>query len=240
MGRYARVVNCCSFLVTSTDEMNVKTPRQNKNNVCLCALWVGWIFFLSGCQGVEVNVSKKESLPGTRLAGKVFRVGVLGPFTGPAARTGQEFKNAATMAFEKIDYRIGDYAVELTWIDEQSDPVKASRAYEEAVIRNRIEAGLLNWHSSVAVACMEVTAKYKIPHFFGSGATEIVNEKFKSDPDKYGFWMAKIWPTPAKLSISYVGAVEEAIRSGRWSVAERKMAIYGEDTDWGRSLGTAF
>ena len=171
---------------------------------------------------------------------RVFRLGILGPFTGPAARTGQEFRNAATMAFEKIGYRLGNYKVELVWIDEQSDPVKASRAYEEAVIRKGIEAGLLNWHSSVAVACMEVAAKYKVPHFFGSGATEVVNEKFRSDPEKYGYWMAKIWPIPAKLSTAYVEALEDAIQMGRWNPGEKKMAIYGEDTDWGRSLGAAF
>ena len=144
------------------------------------------------------------------------------------------------MAFEKVHYKIGDYKVELVWIEEQSDPARAARAYEESVIRNKIEAGLPNWHSSVAVACMELTAKYKVPHFFGNGATEIVNEKFHSDPDKYGYWMAKMWPVPAKLSIAYVGAVEDAIKAGRWKPDRKRMSIYGEDTDWGRSLGAAF
>ena len=52
--------------------------------------------------------------------------------------------------------------------------------------------------------------------------------------------MAKIWPVPAKLSAAYVETLEDAIKSGRWVPAEKTMAIYGEDTDWGRSLGTAF
>jgi len=203
-------------------------------------LLLGGVLFLGNCQQKPAEVAKRAIADRAEASARVFRVGILGPFTGPAARTGQEFRNAATMAFENIGYRIGSYTVEPVWIDEQSDPVKASRAYEEAVIRNGIEAGLLNWHSSVAVACMEVTAKYKVPHFFASGATEIVNEKFSSDRAKYGYWMAKIWPTPAKLSVSYVGAIEQAIQSGRWSPAERSMAIFGEDTDWGRSLGTAF
>ena len=215
-------------------ELNIKALSV------LCTLLLGSMLILGACGEKSANPSVSGSPAPAGGTEKVFRVGILGPFTGPAARTGQEFRNAATMAFEKVGYRIGDYTVELTWIDEQSDPVKASRAYEEAIIRDRIEAGLLNWHSSVAVACMEVTAKYKIPHFFGSGATEIVNEKFKSNPDKYGYWMAKIWPTPAKLSVSYVGAVEHAIRSAYWNPGERTMAIYGEDTDWGRSLGAAF
>ncbi len=171
---------------------------------------------------------------------KVFKLGVMGPFTGPSARTGEEFQGAVKMAFENIDYKIGDYKIELVWIDSQSDPEKATRAYEEAVVQDGIQAGLLNWHSSVAVAVMEVTAKHKIPHFFGMGATEVVNEKFHSDPAKYSYWNFKGWPTPAKLSANYVAAIEDAIANGLWDPGEKRAAIYGEDTDWGRSFGGGF
>lgn len=172
-------------------------------------------------------------------ATEVFKLGILGPFSGPSARTGQEFKNSAIMAFDAINWQIGHYKIEPVWIDSQSDPAKATQAYEQAVVQDKIQAGILNWHSSVAVAVMEINAKYKIPHFFGFGATEVVNEKFKSDPEKYGYWMFKGWPTPAKLSISYVQALEDAIASGAWTPAAKTVAIYGEDTDWGRSFGGA-
>lgn len=168
---------------------------------------------------------------------KVFKLGVMGPFTGPSARTGEEFKGAVQMAFENINYQIGDYKIELVWIDSQSDPEKATRAYEEAVVKDGIEAGILNWHSSVAVAVMEVTAKHQIPHFFGMGATEVVNEKFHSDPEKYSYWNFKMWPTPSKLTANYVAAVEEAIANGIWDPGDKRAVIYGEDTDWGRSFG---
>jgi len=170
---------------------------------------------------------------------KVFRVGILGPFTGPSARVGEEFKGSVLMAFESVGYRIGDYRVSLEWIDSESDPLKATTAYREAVIRGKIDAGCLNWHSSVAVAVMEVTARFKIPHFFGMAATEVVNEKYRSDPEKYGYWMAKGWPTPSKLTVAYVDALERAIQDGNWKPANKAAAIWGEDTDWGRSFGQA-
>ncbi|PYV36523.1 MAG: hypothetical protein DMG06_30535 [Acidobacteria bacterium] len=135
-------------------KVNSLSSRQAK------LLLLGSIVAFGACQQ---SSNTPSGIPAGAQRGsqqRVFRLGILGPFTGPAARTGQEFRNAATMAFEKIGYRLGNYKVELVWIDEQSDPVKASRAYEEAVIRKGIEAGLLNWHSSVAVACMEVAAKY--------------------------------------------------------------------------------
>jgi branched-chain amino acid transport system substrate-binding protein len=170
---------------------------------------------------------------------KVLKVGLEGPFTGPNARVGEEFFDAASMAFEKVNWKIGDYTVELVKIDDESDPEKATRAYEEAIVRDKIQVGLINWHSSVAVALMEVVAKYKIPHFFGFGATELVNEKYTSDPEKYSYWMGKTWPMPAKLSIAYVETIEKAIADGTWTPRNKKAAIFGEDTDWGRSFGAA-
>jgi branched-chain amino acid transport system substrate-binding protein len=170
-------------------------------------------------------------------AEKTFTIGVLGPFTGPSARTGDEFRVSAEMALENIDYKIGDYTINVVWIDSQSDPEKATRAYEEAIVQDGVQAGVLNWHSSVSVAVMEVTAKHQVPHFFGFGATEVVNEKFNSDPEKYGYWTTKGWPTPVKLSANYVSTLEDAIAAGAWTPEAKTAAIYGEDTDWGRSFG---
>jgi len=167
---------------------------------------------------------------------KVFKLGVDGPFSGPAAKNGEEFKRSFQMAMEAINYTIGDYKIQPVFIDDQSDPAKGTSAYEQAIVQDKIQAGVLNWNSSVAVALMELTAKYKIPHFFGFGATEVVNETFASNPDKYGYWMTKGWPAPAKLAISYVAALEDAIAKGTYKPASKTVALAGEDTDWGRSF----
>ncbi len=197
---------------------------------------IGLIFATISCDrsliGSQTAPSKEESK-------EVLKLGVLGPFTGPSSRTGEELKGAATMAFENIDWQIANYKVELVWIDSQSDPPKAAQAYEEAVIQDDIQAGILNWHSPVAVSCMEVTAKHKVPHFFTFGATEMINEIFASDREKYGYWMVKGWPAPAKLTLSYVQMLEDAIASGTWTPEQKTAAIYGEDTDWGRSFGNS-
>jgi len=187
--------------------------------------------------GGEQEGAEGEAEQEAAMEGETFTLGVLGPFSGPSARTGEEFKGSVTMAMDAIDWKIGDYNIEVVWIDSQSDPAKATNAYEQAVVQDGIQAGIINWHSSVSVACMEITAKYKVPHFFGFGATEVVNEKFHSDIDKYGYWMYKGWPTPKKLSVSYVQALENAVDEGVWDPGDKTFAIYGEDTDWGRSFG---
>jgi branched-chain amino acid transport system substrate-binding protein len=97
----------------------------------------------------------------------------------------------------------------------------------------------MDWNSWVSVSCMEVSAKYKIPHFFSFGATETVNEKYKSNPDKYYYWVGKAWPTPDKLSQAYVSAINEAVQNGLWKPKVKTVALYGVDNDWGRSFGAS-
>jgi len=173
-------------------------------------------------------------------ADKILKVGVLGPFTGPSAQIGKEFEASVEMAMDTIDYKVGDYKVEVVWIDSQSDPAKASGAYAEAIEGKGIQAGVLNWHSSVSIAVMDVAAQYKVPHMFGFGASEVVNEKWKADPEKYSYWGGKGWPVPAKLEKNYIIALNKAIEAGTFKPKKKLAAIYGEDTDWGRSAGSSY
>lgn len=169
---------------------------------------------------------------------KVLKLGVLAPFTGPSGRVGEEFQNSVTMAFDKINWTVGDYKIEPVWIDGESDPEKATRAYEAAITRDKIQVGLLNWDASEVIPVMELSAKYKIPHFFAMGTSEDIDIKFLSDP-KYEYWMGKGWPTPSKLTINYVTALEDAIAAGLWSPESKKVVLYGNDDEWSRGFTKA-
>jgi branched-chain amino acid transport system substrate-binding protein len=170
-------------------------------------------------------------------ATETINIGIGGPFTGTSALTGTEMKNAAQMAFDGINSQVGKYKINLVFVDDQADPAKGTAALEQAIVGQHLVAGLLNWNSSVSVAEMELTAKYKVPWFFGMGAAGTVNEKFKADQAKYGYWTSKGWPDPVKLTTAYVGAINDAIAAGTYTPASKVVAIYGEDTDWGRSFG---
>ncbi|MHB8072359.1 ABC transporter substrate-binding protein [Desulfosporosinus fructosivorans] len=192
---------------------------------------------LTGCGGAK---PASETTPAASAApNSVIKIGIIAPLTGPAARTGQEFKDSINMAFGEINNKVGEHPIEFKWIDSESDAEKGARAYESAIVNDKITVGFMDWHSWVSVSCMEVAAKYKMPHFFSYGATDVVNQKYKSDPEKYAYWMGKAWPTPEKLSIGYVSAVEEAIKKGLWKPENKKVALFGVDNDWGRGFCAA-
>ena len=213
--------------------------------------WMTWILPLLatvsllavavGCDQVGARAPAEEPTTADRPPAEegVFKLGIMAPLSGPSASTGLEFKGAATMALDAIDWQIGETTIEPVWIDSQSDPDAAAAVYEEAIVEDGIQAAILNWHSSVAVSCMDVAADYQIPHIFPFGATEVVNETFHSNPDRYGYWMNKGWPTSDKLTVAYVQALEDAIASGIWNPREKTFAICAENTHWGLSFGEA-
>ena len=182
------------------------------------------------------EVEPAEEVTSSEQGDKVLKVGVMAPYTGSRARVGEELKGAAELAFEDIDYKVGDYTIELVWVDSQGDPEKATRAYEEAVVRHGIDVGLMGWQSPVSLAVMEICARNKIPHFFAFGAAHTINEKINSDLDRYSYWMGKGWPDPKKLTSAYIATVNSAIEGGLWKPDVMNAGVYAEDTDWGRSL----
>jgi branched-chain amino acid transport system substrate-binding protein len=158
-------------------------------------------------------------------------IGVLVPQTGPDAQVGVNMRAAVEFAMQQINYRAGGYRLVLHWIDEGDDPTRATRNYERAIVADRIQVGFLGWRSDAAVALMPVVARYKIPHLFGVGATEIINEKFKSDEGRFGYWTTKIYPVPGKVSGAYADAITAAVKRGDFVPSSMTVALYAEDTD---------
>lgn len=197
------------------------------------------VLLVGACGGGATTPPGGSSAPGgsSQAATQTINIGIGGPFTGPSALTGTEMKNAAQMAFDAINWQVGSYKINPVYVDDQADPAKGTAALEQAIVGQKLVAGILNWNSSVSVAEMELTAKYKIPWFFGMGAAGTVNQKFIADKTKYGYWTSKGWPDPVKLTTAYVTAINDAITAGTYTPSSKVVAIYGEDTDWGRSFG---
>ena len=171
-------------------------------------------------------------------AEKVLKVGLMGPFTGPAAESGQSIKNSLLMRLDEAGNKVGDYKLEIMFIDSQSDPAKATNAYVEAIERKGMQVGLGGWHSSVAMAVVDQAMKYKVPHMGGMGAAETITDKIKSDPKYKGYWF-KFWGYPALATELYFDFLDWATENTAWKPKKKIAALCAEETDWGRDWNKA-
>jgi branched-chain amino acid transport system substrate-binding protein len=179
-------------------------------------------------------------------AGEPLKLGSLGPFTGPASRTGDEIKNGVNLAVEDaraagdlpltIDGQQRD--VEIVFVDSQSSPEKAVKAVTDAITRQGVQFMVNGWHSSVAMALTDAEAPFHIVHIGDLGESQYISEKIEKDPQKYRGWF-KGWPAPPKLAGLYGPPLKHFIEAGLWQPANMKAAILVEDTDFGRGWGDA-
>jgi len=171
-------------------------------------------------------------------AEKVLKVGIMGPFTGPAAESGQSIKNSLLLKLDEAGNKVGDYKLEYIFIDSQSDPAKASNAYVEAIERKGMQVGLGGWHSSVAMACVDQAVKYKVPHMGSMGAAKPLSDKIRSDPKYLGYWF-KFWSYPALGTKLYFDFIDWAAENSSWKPKKKIAALCAEETDWGRDWNAA-
>ena len=172
------------------------------------------------------------------VAGDAIKIGVLAPFTGPAARTGEQFKDAYKMALDdaraagelpvKVDGTERD--IELVWADSESSPEKGVKAVQRAIQRDGIEILAGGWHSSVGLAVIDVAMAEDIIAWAILPATVGISNKIIEN--NYTRWF-KGWPTVAPMAALYVDRIKDFMDKGLWSPRTKKAALVSEDTDWG-------
>lgn len=197
------------------------------------------VFALCACSGGGGSEETTGGGGEDSSAEKELNIAWIGPLTGSASRSGEELYNSAEMQFEKINYQIGDYKLNIYQVDSESDAEKAALAYEECILNNDIDVGLNTWHSWVSASCIEVAAKYEIPHLLTFGASDDVKEKVNDDYDYYKYWAGKTWPQPIYLVQGYIDAIQAAIDAGTFQPETQTLGIYGVDEDWGRTFAQA-
>lgn len=179
-------------------------------------------------------------------ASEPLKIGCLGPFTGPASRTGANIRQGVEMALEdartdgQVPVTIGNEKrdVSIVWVDDQSSPEKAVRALREAIDREGIKMLIGGWHSSVAMAVMDVGADAKIVELGDVGESQSIADKITSNPERYrGFF--KSYPSPASESTLYGPPLNYFREKGLWRPKNLKTAVIVEDSDYGRSWGAS-
>jgi len=184
--------------------------------------------------------------PPPAQAQEPIKVGVMGPFTGAASRTGEGIQKGAMMAVEEarqqgllpvmVDGAERD--LELIWVDSESSPEKAVRALADAVNREGVEIMVSGWHSSVAMAVSEAEIGMGIVHIGHGGESQYICEKINEDPESYRHFF-KGWPSPPIFAGLYGDPLQHFMDEGLWQPRTMTAAVLVEDTDFGRGWGEA-
>jgi branched-chain amino acid transport system substrate-binding protein len=200
--------------------------------------------FLTLASGAGLALALALRSSPSAAADPVLKIGCLGPFTGPSSRVGQNIRQGIEMAIAdarqagELPLTIGGQKrdIGLVWVDSQSDPEQAVKALRAAIDREGISLVLSGWHSSVAMALMDVEADAKLVHVGDVGESQFIAEKMLKDPDRYRGYF-KSYPSPASQSTLYGAPLNYFRDKGMWKPANLKAAVLVEDTDYGRGWG---
>ena len=155
-----------------------------------------------------------------QAAGEPLKIGCMGPFTGPASRTGDEIKNGVALALEDAS-AAGDCRSDRRQEARRRDrlrrqPVEPREGGQGRHRRDHPrgrEVHANGWHSSVAMAVMDAEAPYKIVHVGDLGESQFISEKIDKDPAKYRGWF-KGWPAPPVFAGLYGPPLKHFIERG--------------------------
>jgi len=172
------------------------------------------------------------------LAQETIKVGVPGPYSGPAAEKGEHLKYGIQLAAEEINGKGGFLGkkVELVFADTEAKPEVGVSAYEKMVTRDKVQFIVGEVNSDVALATLDVVARYRIPTLYAIPASDELGKKVKSNPQKYAMVFMVDIPVSVMQSGSFLW-LDEATKAGKLRIKEKTYALVYEDSSWGRIVG---
>lgn len=116
--------------------------KTKKSRLLALLLAVGMCFALAACGNKEKPKEDEGDAPKADAAS--FKVGFIGPLTGPAALYGEAAANGAKIAVQEINEKGGNLQIEFKAMDDEHDTEKAVNAYSQ----------LKDWEAQVIVGCV--------------------------------------------------------------------------------------
>jgi ABC-type branched-subunit amino acid transport system substrate-binding protein len=166
--------------------------------------------------------------------------GVFGPMTGPAAETGKQIKSGAIMAVEEINAKGGILGkkIELVFGDSESKPSSAVGMMERLITHDKVQLVTGGLHSDIALATMDVTAKYRVPQILNTQVSGEITKKIGNDLEKFKY-VFKNGPSPMVYKSGVPGVLDMLDKSGEIKFKKKTVAFFRERSSWGRSLEQA-
>lgn len=190
------------------------------------------VLILSACGGDTPTATPaatgNPTVPGGTFAGTIA-IGAVVPTTGKYAAGGTLVKNAYELAVEDINNAGGvdvngqKYQLQLTVLDDASDPTKTTQQLETLNSSNNVSAYLGGFGSDLHAAAASIAEKNKIPYV----GVAFALWKIHQNGYQYLFSPFPKSPDIAKASFDLLDSL---------SPKPTKVAILAETTDWGAEL----
>ena len=218
---------------------NIEQKREPFNQERSLKPWLSRIIFRRmNWSVILVSFMLILLLPLGAFAAEAIKIGVPGPFSGSSAEKGTHLKYGVMLAAEEVNAAGGlmGSKIELVFADTEAKPEVGVSAYEKLITRDKVSFIVGEVNSHVALAIMDVVAKYQTPTILAIPAADDLGAKVQSDLAKYGcIFMADI-PISRMQEGAFV-FLEDAIKSGKLKIKDKTVALVYEDSSWGRIVG---
>jgi branched-chain amino acid transport system substrate-binding protein len=162
---------------------------------------------------------------------ETIKIGVPGPFTGPAALLGNKMKAAAVLAAEEINAQGGllGKKIELVFGDTESSPEKGLAVFERFATKDKVDAIVGEFHGSVCLAESGVAEKYGIPNI----TVGVVTEKVTQQGYKTIFRIDL-------RSRDFANYQTDFVKNFLIPAGITRYACLAENSDWGRDMANLY
>lgn len=179
---------------------------------------------------------------GTAVAQEAVRIGVTGPFSGPAAQSGLALRQGMTAAADEWNAKGGvtvdgkPLKAEPLFEDTQDNPAGGVSAAQKLITHEKVDFLIGDaFASSVTIAEMDLADQYRLPMMSCEPVSGAISAKIEKDPQKYQyFWKADFSSQGYAATIFQTYA--SLIKNEQLKPAKKTIAFLVEDTDYGRSI----
>jgi branched-chain amino acid transport system substrate-binding protein len=186
-----------------------------------------WALSLRKFSGNSLGISAAAlamlcAISGPVWAQSTFRVGVIGPFTGPSADFGAPMLNGIQLAVEEIN-AVGGYLgrkIELVVKDDKANPDEGLKQ-AQALVSEKISVVIGFCNTGVAARSLDVFQNAQIPLIIPCSTGTALTAKFPA-PQSY------IFRTSARDAIQAPFVVNDILKRG-WN----KVAIFADKSGYG-------
>ena len=166
-----------------------------------------------------------------------LKIGLYGPFSGPAADIGQQKRMAYELAKQMVNEQGGVHGkpIQVVYGDSESKPASGRSAVSRLIQSENIDVLGGGFHSDVGLATIEVTQSNNVPQILDECVSSAIIQKIKRNDMKQAF---KTAPPSEAYAVGWKQLIQtfQEQERGYFPYQNKRIALIGEDTSYGLSI----